>query len=182
VGIAVFRGSSFNRSSVPKILFHFSHPFLSGKMQRSYRAESGLHLFTNKGIHLSPRLYVPYTVRELASLLLSGIPPAPPFIDVRLPAHNRQQSTQQNRRWVFGEVIHFPRLFGFWHSFTQTASFSWVSCMCELMFNLEDTPTSLPFVVVPFVSFIAFYIERTSFIPKPVLDSFGGRLDCDIAA
>jgi hypothetical protein len=53
--------------------------------------------------------------------------------------------------------------------------------MLELMFDLKDAPVSLPFFVVLFVSLIAVNIERTSLIPKPVLDSFGGRLDCDFA-
>lgn len=100
--------------------------------------------------HIDCMYHIQYM--NLPSLLLSGISPAPPFINVRLPAHNRQQSTQRNRRRGLGEVIHFPRLFGLWHSFTKTASFSWLFCMRELMFNLEDAPTSLPFVVVLFHS------------------------------
>lgn len=53
--------------------------------------------------------------------------------------------------------------------------------MHELTFDVEDAPTSLPFVVVLFVSFIAFNIERSSLVLKLVLDSFGGRLDYNFA-
>ena len=51
--------------------------------------------------------------------------------------------------------------------------------MRKLIFNREDVLISLPFIIVLFVSFIAVNIERTSLIPKPVLDGFGRRLNCD---
>jgi hypothetical protein len=61
----------------------------------------------------------------------------------------------------------------------KTTSFSWLSCMRELMFDVDDAPVSLPFAVVLFVSFVAVNIERTSLIPELVLDGLGGRLYCD---
>lgn len=49
------------------------------------------------------------------------------------------------------------------------------------MFDMETGLIPLPFIMVLSVSFIAVDIERLILIPNPVLDGFGGGLNCEFA-
>jgi hypothetical protein len=70
--------------------------------------KSGLHLLTNKGNHLAPRLYVPHIVHELPSLVLSGMSPALPFINVWLARSQSPTIDSKKPQMGFGGNNPFP--------------------------------------------------------------------------